>query len=83
MSKFPDDINESKAINISLTTGIFVVALLTFLELIYGTILEFIVLDPLWFKVVTLGIFMFIMLKIVKGHNKVIKIEAWLRSLKR
>jgi len=81
---FPDDINESKAINISLATAIFVIILLTFIEgislLIRTYVIEFSILFE---KAAIMLVFVLVLSAITKYQELLIKWEIMLSRIKR
>jgi len=81
---FPDDLQESKAINISLATAIFVVPLLTFIELMGIFIRTYIPEFTIWLEKLVIIFILAIVLSVVSKNQRFLqKIEAILFRVKK
>lgn len=79
MRKFPDDVEESKSMNISLAAAIFVVILLTFIEFVGDIIRIYVPAYTHWLeKIVILVILAMVFREIVRGQEYIQKIEVFL-----
>lgn len=79
MKRLPNDIQESKSVNISLATAVFVVIILTIIELISDIIRIYIPSFTSWLeKIIVIIILIFILRKINEDNEWINKIEGFL-----
>ena len=80
----PDDIEEGKNLNISLVASFFAVIMLTFIELINDAIRYLFPSYPVYIgRFIVLIVLAMFIYEIGKGHEHLLKIEAYLKSLKK
>ncbi|MBI4143282.1 hypothetical protein HY487_00190 [Candidatus Woesearchaeota archaeon] len=71
--RVPDDINESKAVNVSLASSIFVIIILTFIELVVITLNAFGVRITPWLEKLLILLILILFLREVNRDNEFLK----------
>ncbi|MFH0876519.1 MAG: hypothetical protein V1859_11375 [archaeon] len=79
---FPDDINDAKNINISLATGVFVVILITIVELLGSIIRAYIPSFTLWLEKLLILVLLILFFKCInKRHTFIQEVEGYLAKV--